>query len=373
MKRNYKNYIIPIILTSLLFVVGVWATTVISDTGITTDEVNNIEYVTTMTGSAIQTAIDNCDSQCVIHLSPGRYTNVALTLRDNVTILGAGAGKGTNPITELKGDGTNPVISYDTVSATENSHLTQSITLRDLVIIGNSANVAMNLTNGDIQRLQNLVVKDASTCISLDYIGTEPPSGSTIPGGFWIQDSGILCSEVGINLNKQTQGWITNNWFPAGSASSKAHIVVNQSNKVRITFNEFNPTVAGGSGLYFADTADVKTADIFCYGNYHEETPGIAFNFTEFGNNADSKRIEVKLSMLNKTGLFKFLQIRPKDDYTDIALLAVTPEESNLYLIPKDLLKGLKPQHSGARGAKDTFYLGIRPIDLFNSYKSFIV
>ena len=89
--------------------------------------------------------------------------------------------------------------------------------------------------------------------------------------------------------------------------------------------------------------------------------------------NADNKRIEVKLSMLNKSGLFKFLQIRPKDGYTDIALLAVTPESAQLYLMPKLKLLGLKPQHSGARGSKDSFYLGIKPEDLYNTYKKYIV
>ena len=80
--------------------------------------------------------------------------------------------------------------------------------------------------------------------------------------------------------------------------------------------------------------------------------------------NVDDMRVEVKLSLLNKTGLFKFLQIRPNDDYTHMALLAITYNSSDIYLIPKDELKDLKPQHSGERGSKDTYYLGITPQEL---------
>lgn len=89
--------------------------------------------------------------------------------------------------------------------------------------------------------------------------------------------------------------------------------------------------------------------------------------------NVDDMRVEVKLSLLNKTGLFKFLQIRPNDDYTHIALVAITHNSSDIYLIPKDELKGLKPQHSGKRGSKDTYYLGITPQELKIRYNPYSI
>ena len=87
--------------------------------------------------------------------------------------------------------------------------------------------------------------------------------------------------------------------------------------------------------------------------------------------NVDLLRVEVKLSMLNKTGYFKFLQIRPNDDYTHICLLAIEPMEANIYLIPKDKVEGLQPQHSGKRGSQETMYLGITPTEMKKIYENF--
>jgi hypothetical protein len=87
--------------------------------------------------------------------------------------------------------------------------------------------------------------------------------------------------------------------------------------------------------------------------------------------NVDSMRVEVKLSMLNKTGYFKFLQIRTNDDYTHICFLAIEPSEANIFLVPKDKVDGLQPQHSGKRGSQETMYLGIIPKELKSKYKEF--
>ena len=88
--------------------------------------------------------------------------------------------------------------------------------------------------------------------------------------------------------------------------------------------------------------------------------------------NISKMRVEVKLSMLNKTGLFKFLQIRPNDNYTHILFLCIEPNDINIFLIPKDKVKGLKPQHSGERGSQETMYLGITPTEMKKTYKRFL-
>lgn len=96
-------------------------------------------------------------------------------------------------------------------------------------------------------------------------------------------------------------------------------------------------------------------------------------NKPDWDLNIEKMRVEVKLSMLNKTGYFKFLQIRPKDDYTHVCFIAIEPFESNIFLIPKNKIKGLKPQHSGERGSKETMYLGITPVEMKRLYKKFLL
>tara|TARA_Y100000296_G_C5030922_1_gene184783 strand:- start:46 stop:519 length:474 start_codon:yes stop_codon:yes gene_type:complete len=104
------------------------------------------------------------------------------------------------------------------------------------------------------------------------------------------------------------------------------------------------------------------------------EENGYAVNINKtFGwdLNITEMKVEVKLSMLNKTGLFKFLQIRPNDNYTHILFLCIEPNDINIFLVPKNKVKGLKPQHSGNRGSKETMYLGITPTEMKKTYENF--
>jgi len=75
----------------------------------------------------------------------------------------------------------------------------------------------------------------------------------------------------------------------------------------------------------------------------------------------DDKRIEVKLSCLNESGYFKWLNIRICDDYTHVALVGVMPNEVRLYLVPKDEVKYLKNLALGQRQDSDIKYLGLKP------------
>ena len=84
-------------------------------------------------------------------------------------------------------------------------------------------------------------------------------------------------------------------------------------------------------------------------------------NKYEYDVETDDKRIEVKLSCLNESGYFKWLNIRVCDDYTHLALVGVMPEEIRLYLIPKAEVKYLKSLALGQRGDSDIKYLGLKP------------
>jgi hypothetical protein len=121
-------------------------------------------------------------------------------------------------------------------------------------------------------------------------------------------------------------------------------------------------TVKGKIGEKIVSTFFKQKGEIV----YRNPTPDWDLNISDM-------RIEVKLSMLNKTGFFKFLQIRPNDDYTHIAFLCIEPNDANVFLIPKNEIKGLKPQHSGKRGSQETMYLGITPTEIKNLYKNYLI
>lgn len=121
-------------------------------------------------------------------------------------------------------------------------------------------------------------------------------------------------------------------------------------------------------------TVKGKVGELICSEFFKQKGYSVKkHNRPDWDINVNDMRVEVKLSMLNTTGYFKFLQIRPNDDYTHISFLAIEPTESNIFLIPKQCIQGLKPQHSGQRGSKETMYLGITPNDIKKLYKDFIV
>jgi hypothetical protein len=93
----------------------------------------------------------------------------------------------------------------------------------------------------------------------------------------------------------------------------------------------------------------------------------------EYDLTQSKKRIEVKTSILNDTGLYKFLQIRLDDNYTHVALLAIEPKSIRLFLVPKYELGGLKPQHGGERQNNNIVYLGIKPNVLYKKYSKYEV
>jgi hypothetical protein len=84
-------------------------------------------------------------------------------------------------------------------------------------------------------------------------------------------------------------------------------------------------------------------------------------NRPEYDLLIDLHRVEVKLSCLNDTGLFKWMQIRLQDNFTHLALVAVYPEDIKAYLIPREDLINLRPQHRGHRGDGTITYLSAKP------------
>ena len=85
----------------------------------------------------------------------------------------------------------------------------------------------------------------------------------------------------------------------------------------------------------------------------------------------NGKKIEIKLSCYNKSGYFKWLQIRPDDDFDYLYLISVYPNNIKLYAFSKcQVLKLcddniLKNQHGGVKNNNYNIkYLGIKECNI---------
>lgn len=81
---------------------------------------------------------------------------------------------------------------------------------------------------------------------------------------------------------------------------------------------------------------------------------------SDFDRLVNGRRVEVKMSTLWRSGMFRFQQLRDQD-YDDVALLGIAPFEVYLWWLPKAVAWGASlPQHTGSTGA-DTRWLEVSP------------
>lgn len=75
------------------------------------------------------------------------------------------------------------------------------------------------------------------------------------------------------------------------------------------------------------------------------------------------RRVEIKLSTLWKSGVYKFQQVRDQD-YEFAICLGISPFDAHCWVISKDVLRqhviGHTPQHTG-EGGTETFWLSVDP------------
>jgi len=86
-------------------------------------------------------------------------------------------------------------------------------------------------------------------------------------------------------------------------------------------------------------------------------------------------RIEIKLSFLWKTGLYRFMQIRDQD-YDHLVCLGLSPDLFHCWVIPKAVVlekwearDGIEPQHGGSTST-ETAWLAVTPDPLVPSWIS---
>ena len=103
--------------------------------------------------------------------------------------------------------------------------------------------------------------------------------------------------------------------------------------------------------------------------HYHTLSQDVIENRTSIQHDIiiNGSKVEVKLSCMNKSGYFKWLQIRADDYFDTLYLVSVFPNEVRIFNIPKkDLMiliseNHVKSQHGGKRNINYSIkYLGIK-------------
>ena len=138
---------------------------------------------------------------------------------------------------------------------------------------------------------QDYFVMDFCRCISATnsiktvWNSSSDPTNTTIPGGCFISNSIISAnSGIGLDLQYQTQCWISNIWWDGTSVTS--WINFKACNKIKVTNCEYNTAT---TALSFSDTATVSCHDISVTGGTCVGTKFI----TDTRSNAGSNRVSI--------------------------------------------------------------------------------
>ena len=74
------------------------------------------------------------------------------------------------------------------------------------------------------------------------------------------------------------------------------------------------------------------------------------------------RRVEIKMSTLWKSGIYKFQQLRDQD-YSYVMCIGISPFDAQCWVIPKDVIwVNTPPQHGGSRGT-DTRWLSFKAVN----------
>lgn len=147
-----------------------------------------------------------------------------------------------------------------------NADLNHNNSFKDLALFGNlKATNGILFTNQDYAEIERVRVIGATNGISTKWNSTQAPTMYTIPGGLRINDC-ILSAEGGhaVNLEYQTQCWITNPWFSKGANLAQSWVRLKSCNKIRIHGAEFN-TVQ--SAILLEDDGTVQCHTLSIDGN----------------------------------------------------------------------------------------------------------
>jgi hypothetical protein len=173
---------------------------------------------------------------------------------------------------------------------TSNADLSHGIQFEDITLDGSGTTTNLiRLVNQDHCVVNRCRLRSATNSIKTEWNSNVDPDETTIPGALFLSNS-ILSANSGIavDLQYQTQCWISNSWF-AGGGSVDAWINFQSSNKIHITNCEFN---TAAHAIRFRDTASFFCGDI----TVNDSTFAVGGGnkaWTDERTNASSNRISI--------------------------------------------------------------------------------
>lgn len=247
--------------------------------------------------TTIQEAIDAVSAAGggVVFLRSGKYRiATTLTVPENVVLVGEkwakqGSGTTTGGATLKTAAGVNLTSIVSVVGTTNpatNADLMHDTGFINITFDGNSTTTnCLLLSNYDTCQIDHCRFVLATNGVKTVWDSNTDPSAATIPGGLRISNCNVSSvSGIGIDLDHQTQCWITNIWFTGTTPTTWINFT--SSNKIHITNCEFNTAT---QALKFSDTATFPTNDITV--NDCVFAGGKAW--TEARTNASSNRVSI--------------------------------------------------------------------------------
>ena len=245
----------------------------------------HIEYEDTDSATVIQNAIDALIDGGRILISPGTYENIAVTIKDKITIAGTAPSKGGYAVTKLVGNGTDPVIKTSGDYANSNADLTHGIGLLDIAINGNGAEKACDLTNLDYAQIHRCTIYGSTYSLYFGYNGVLPPTAGTLNGAFFITNNelgGAIYNKYGTNIN------IIANWFEAGSPPDRwIHLI--GTIKTAVISNQFGE--CNVETVKLEDDGNHQLEGVIFRDNYHAAGSTVKLYTLNLGNHSSSARL----------------------------------------------------------------------------------
>jgi hypothetical protein len=226
-----------------------------------------------------------------IYVRRGTYrisTTITFPLNANVIIRGAKWAKQGSGGTIFKTSASTTVTDMFQITGnanpTTNADLSHDDGFIDITFDGNSTTTNLvKLTNQDTIKIERCRFVGATNSIVTVWNSASDPVTATVPGGIFMRDCIISAnSGVGIDLQYQTQCWISDCWFSGSSVSS--WINVNASNKIHIVNCEFDTAT---NNFTLSDTATIATSDITAVACTFVSSSGTLWTDTRTNSSSD--------------------------------------------------------------------------------------
>jgi hypothetical protein len=184
---------------------------------------------------------------------------------------------------------TNLFVAAGTANPTVNADLFHDIAFENIVFNGNGTTTNLfNFSNTDTIKFIDCRLIGATNSIKTVWNSASDPTASTVPGGLFINRSIISAnSGIGIDLQYQTQCWLSDCWFSGTSVDT--WINYQSSNKVHLTNCEFDSAT---QALKFQDTATFSCQDLTIADSTFSMSSGNKA-WTELRTNASSQRVAI--------------------------------------------------------------------------------